>query len=141
MGTKNDEELQDLVDGFERHGKARKLRRSHPYVKDLIEVLKPSAARGLTRRLVLEALKKKRRDTGLPLPEKFDEAVQSVYNQHCVDSLVFTKRKVPMIDGIFFSPGGKGSGLWAVHVDRAELWLKAHCADLALQESPAIPPS
>jgi len=38
--------------------------------------------------------------------------------------MVFAKRKAPDTDGLFYSPEGKGSGVWAVNRDRAAAWLK-----------------
>lgn len=102
-------------------------RRQHPYVLDLMEVLKPHP-HGFARRSVLHTLEKNRQRDGLPIPPKFEEAVQSVYNRHCVDSMVFTKRKAHLSEGLFYSPGGKGSGTWAVHPERAAAWLKMKLA-------------
>lgn len=103
---------------------ARRFRRKHSYVVDLVEVLKPHP-NGLPRRVVLNTLKQKRKANDLPIPPKFEEAVQSVYNQYSVDSLVYKKRKAPRFDGLFFSPYGKGSGIWAVHGRRAEVWVNS----------------
>lgn len=95
----------------------------NPYVRDLIEVLMPHP-RGLSRRLVLHTLERKRKQTGLPIPEKFEQSVQSAFQRHCVDSLVFKKRKAPEWQGLFSFPQGKGSGIWAVYPDRANAWLE-----------------
>ena len=107
---------------------AKKLRLENPYVKDLIEVLLPHQ-NGLSRRMVLHTLERKRKQAGLQIPEKFEQAVQSAYNQHSVDSTVFTKRGKPESDGLFYSPRGKGSGIWAVYRDKAATWLEARIAE------------
>ncbi len=67
---------------------------------------------------------KNRHDAGLPIPPKFAQAVQGSFNRYCTDSMVFAKRKTPDSDGLFYSPLGKGSGVWAVNRDRAAAWLK-----------------
>ncbi len=104
---------------------AKKLRLENPYVKDLIEVLQPRS-NGLSRQLVLHTLERRRKTAGLSIPKKFEETVQSAYNQHCVDSSVFKKCGKPESEGLFYSPQGKGSGVWAVHRDKAAAWLRAH---------------
>ena len=116
----------DWLDQIIKEGQAAKqLRLDHPYVLDLIEVLKPYPTRGLARQSVLSKLEQNRKSEGLPIPQKFEESVQSTYNRYCVDSAVFVKRKAPVSEGLFFSPIGKGAGAWAVNVDRAKDWVKA----------------
>lgn len=124
----DDDWLATLLREFDADLAAKKLRRQNTYVRDLIEVLMPHP-RGLRRPLVLHSLEQKRKQASLPIPEKFEQSVQSAYNQHRVDSLVFTKRKAPESDGIFYSTQGKGSGYWAVYLDRATAWLEARLAD------------
>jgi hypothetical protein len=102
----------------------KRLRLAHPYVADLIRVLHPHGLQGFPRQAVLRALEKNRHDNGLRIPKKFDESVQGSYNRHCVDSGVFAKRNAPDSDGLFYSPAGKGSGIWAVNLERAAAWLK-----------------
>ncbi len=118
-----DDWLDQLLRDVQARIAKKELRLEHPYVKDLIEVLK-AYPRGLARQMVLHTLEKQRQRAGLPIPAKFEEAVQSSYNQHSVDSMVFKKRNAPPSDGLFYSPHGKGSGIWAVHLDRAAAWLK-----------------
>jgi hypothetical protein len=86
----------------------RRLRSAHPYVGDLINVLAPYGADGLSRQSVLRALEKNRRTTGLRIPTKFEQAAQGAYNRYCIDSTVFLKRNAPDSDGLFYSPIGKG---------------------------------
>ncbi len=100
-----------------------KLRKEHTYVEGLIKLLLPHK-NGMTRRWILDTLEKQRKDTGLPIPGKFEEAVQSSYNQNCVDSTVFRQRGLPDSEAPFYSPGGKGSGMWAVNSERARSWLE-----------------
>jgi hypothetical protein len=99
-------------------------RRNHPYVGDLIRTLWPYE-NGLRRPMVMHELERQRRKAGLPIPASFEEAVQSSYNQYSIDSVVFRKRNRPDSEALFYSPDGKGSGKWAVHRERASLWLKA----------------
>lgn len=119
--------IEDLLREVNAAIAAKKVRLENPYVKDLIEVLMPHP-RGLSRQLVLHTMERKRKQSGASIPENFEQSVQSVYNQHSVDSMVFVKRKAPESDGLFYSPEGKGSGLWAVNIDRATAWLKARLA-------------
>jgi hypothetical protein len=57
------------------------------------------------------------------MPEKFVNAVQSVYNQHCEKSDVFIGRNATLDEALFYPVGHKGSGRWAVNRERAEAWL------------------
>jgi|SRR5476649_1979144 hypothetical protein len=121
--------LEELEAYIERERALGELRKKHSYVGDLIRVLMP-LPNGLSRQMVLHYLNKQRQKDGLPIPPSFDNAVQSSYNQHSIDSDVFRKRKVPESEAIFYSPEGKGSGKWAVNRERAAAWLRAR-----LQES------
>ena len=123
--------LEQALREFEADEAAIELRRQHPYLMDLIEVLQPYP-RGLSRQIVLHTLEKQRQRDGLPIPPKFEQAVQSVYNRYCVDSLVFIRRKAPLSEGLFHSPGGKGSGIWAVHPERAAAWLRTKVGNKAV---------
>ena len=62
-----------------------------------------------------------RKPKDLPMPKKFEQTVQSAFNHHSAQSSVF---KSGPEDDLFYSPGGKGSGYWAVHRDKAEAWLR-----------------
>lgn len=101
----------------------RGLRSAHPNVGDLINVLALYGADGLSRQSVLRALEKNRRTTGLRILTKFEQAAQGTYNRYCIDS-AFLKRNAPDSDCLFYSPIGKGSGIWAVNLERAAAWLK-----------------
>lgn len=103
--------------------KIAELRRTRPWVRDLIRVLWPYDKRGRRRLLVIEELWRLRNPSGLPMPRKFEHTVQSTFNHHTSQSSRWNGRAE---DDLFFSPEGKGSGLWAVHRDRAEAWLLRH---------------
>ncbi len=98
-------------------------RKEHTYVEDLIRLLLPYKD-GLSRGIVLDWLERQRKEDGLPIPVTFEKAVQSAYNQNCADSAVFRKRSLPASEAPFYSPGGSGSGKWAVDPERAEKWLR-----------------
>ena len=51
------------------------------------------------------------------------QPVQSAFNQYCSQSLVFRKRGGQPEEELFYSVGGKGSGIWAVRRDGAREWL------------------
>ena len=108
------------------------LKKEHTYVEDLIKLLLPHK-QGMSRQAVLHTLEKQRRDVGLHIPEKFEPSIQSAYNQHCVDSRVFRRRKLPDAEAPFYSPGGKGSGRWAVNHERAKAWLEKRKRRLKLK--------
>lgn len=59
----------------------------------------------------------------LPLPKRMRETVQSRLNHYTSQSSVFTNRGGPLADDLFYSPGGKRSGTWAVRHDVARTWL------------------
>ena len=88
----------------------KRLRSAHPYVVDLIRVLWRHGAEGIERQKVLDALERQREREGLPIPNKFQEAVQGSYNAHCVGYRAFGEEQ---IDG-FGSPVlfTRGQRLW-----------------------------
>lgn len=88
----------------------RHLRRQQPYVVDIVSVLLPHED-GVNRQKVLEELENQRKRDGLPIPPKFEQAVQSSYNQHCVDSAVFQRRNRPPSEALFHTPR---RGTWAL---------------------------
>lgn len=119
----DDDTLARLLEEIDEENQLKMKRRGHTYVEDLIRILLPWRG-GLPRSIVLDRLEKQRKKDGLPVPERFEQAVQSAYNQNCVDSAVFRKRKLPNSAAPFFSPEGSGSGIWAVNPERAEQWLR-----------------
>ena len=86
------------------------LRRQHPYVVDVFFLLLPYED-GMSRQKVLEGLENQRMRDGLPIPPKFEQTVQSSYNQHCVDSAVFRKRSKAPSEALFRTPR---RGIWAL---------------------------
>ena len=114
----------DLVERFLRElreaAELKRKRKQHTYVEDLIRLLLPYKG-GLSRRRVLDMLERQRKETGLPLPATFEQAVQSAFNQNCSDSAVFRKRRLPDSEAPFYSPR---RGIWAVDSARAENWLR-----------------
>lgn len=108
-----------------------KLRKEHTYVEDMIKLLLPRR-NGMRRLHVIDDLEKQRQELGLPIPKKFEQTVQSAYNQNCIDSAVFQRRlrQHPDLVAPFHSPGGKGSGKWAVNPELARDWLKRRKRDL-----------
>lgn len=107
---------------------AKKLRLKNPYVLDLIWVLRPHAA-GLRRPLAMHLIEKNRKQRGLPVPRTLPDTVQSAFQQYCENSDVFKKRKAAPSDALFYWPQGKGAGVWAVHPERAEVWLREKLAE------------
>ena len=108
-----------LADSFEQ-----KWRREHPYTADLLQILLPLGSRGLPRTRVITEVALIRRKHDLPIPASFDETVQSVFNQHCVNSLVFRKRNIPS-DGLFSSRRDGREAIWSVIPEVAQAWLLA----------------
>ena len=123
-----DEWLSHLLEEYEKQRTARQLRDEHPYVKDLIEVLRPYAD-GVSRQIVLHKLEKDRQRLGLSIPPKFEQTVQSSYNRYCVNSLVYKRRKAPESEGLFHTPGGKRPVRWAVYPEKAAAWLQRRLSD------------
>ena len=125
----DDDILERLLREIEEARQLKKRRQKHTYVEDLMRLLLPRRD-GLPRSVVLDRLERQRRNDGLPIPKSFEQAVQSAYNQNCVDSAVFKKRGLPSSAAPFFSPEGAGSGIWAVDPERAEKWLRKRlCGD------------
>ncbi len=107
----------------------RVLRRANPYVLHLIDVLPDYRSDWLSRHKAIDVMERNRRAKGLPLPRRFDETVQSAFNQHCIHSNVFQKHNVPT-DGFFLSRRVGNRAYWAVDRDRAAEWLAKrglHC--------------
>jgi hypothetical protein len=99
----------------------RKLRRERPWTRDIIRVLWGTRSMSFDR--LTRQLWELRDPSGLPMPKRFEKTVQSCLNQHTSQSKVFARLGRPE-DDIFYSPGGKFSGTWAVHRERVIAWLK-----------------
>jgi len=101
---------------------ASRLREESGYVRDLICVLQ-SHAGGRRRWAVMQAIRKLRAEAGSPVPENFEHAVESAFQQHCAGSGVFNKTKSATKPALFHWPLGKVGGVWAVYSDKAETWI------------------
>jgi hypothetical protein len=117
----SDEELDQLFREFERQIAANQKRHEQPYVLDLIKVLRPYGPRGLKRHFAIRRVWELRQPSGLNIPKKFEQAVQSAFNRHNGQSLTFD---LPPEDDLFYPVGRKGSGIWAVHSHKVESWLR-----------------
>ncbi|MCW5696814.1 MAG: hypothetical protein KIS96_08785 [Bauldia sp.] len=115
--------LEEALAELEKQAQARKLRHDNPWARDLIRVLWPYP-KGLRRQYVLDRVWSLRNPVGLPIPRRFDQAVQAAFNAYNVESEVFKKSGRGQEDGLFYPFGGKGSGVWAVNHERAEAWLR-----------------
>ena len=126
----DDDTLKRFLREIDEESQLKRKRKGHTYVEDLIRILLSRKNRGMARSIVVDQLKRQRRQAGLPVPAAFEEAVQSAYNQNCVDSDVFRKRNLPNSAAPFFSPGGSGLGIWAVDLERVQEWRrKRRCVD------------
>jgi hypothetical protein len=101
----------------------KKLRLTNPWVLYLIKVLW-SRPHGVRRVDVMDQIRGLRAAKGLPTPRRFEEAVQSRFNHYAEESSVFQKRGAPPEEALFYSPKGKGTGIWACYPERAAAWLR-----------------
>ena len=101
---------------------ANRLREEAGYVMDLISVLQ-SHPGGRRRWAVMQAIRKLRTEAGTPVPENFEHAVESAFQQHCAGSGVFNKSKGATKPALFYWPLGKVGGVWAVYPDKAQGWI------------------
>jgi hypothetical protein len=106
---------------MERRFEVRQLRKERPWTFDIIRVLSGSSSTSMAR--LTHELWTIRNPSGLPMPKKFPETIQSCLNRHTSQSSRWTRKPK---DDLFYSPEGKGSGTWAVRRDVALEWLKAH---------------
>jgi hypothetical protein len=97
------------------------LRKERPWTFDIIRVLWGTTSFKSMAMLTHE-LWTIRNPSGLPMPKRFTETVQSCLNRHTIQSSRFTGKST---DNLFYSPQGKGSGTWAVRRYVAIEWLKA----------------
>ena len=119
--------LIELLARLEAAQRAKTLRLENPYVLHLVAILLPRGTRGMWRRDVIDALLERRKSAGLPIPRKFDDAVQSAFQRYCRQSDIFIKRGAPEELALFYWPK-KGSGLWAADTRIALAWAKRHDA-------------
>lgn len=99
-----------------------RLREETLYVIDLIRVLK-SHRSGRRRWAVMQSIRKDRAAAHLPIPENFEHAVESAFQQHCLESGVFNKGRGAKKPALFVWPLGKAGGVWAVDANAAKAWL------------------
>ena len=119
-----DDPLEDLYQEALAASHEKQWRRENSYVADLIEILWPNGKDGVSRRKAIDSMELLRRAKNLPIPDSFEQTVQSAFNQHCIQSAVFRKRNVPA-DGLFSSRRTGNSTRWIVHHDQATAWLIA----------------
>ena len=74
----------------------------------------------------LEEILWKLRHVDAPMPRQFRTVVYGTLSQYTSQSALFRQKRRRSCDDLFFSPGGKGSGTWAVHRDKAQEWLTRH---------------
>jgi hypothetical protein len=124
MGHVRDVERRDneLFQSSESLIAASRLREEAGHVMDLISVLQ-SHPGGRRRWAVMQAIRKLRAEAGTPVPENFEHAVESAFQQHCAGSGVFNKSKGATKPALFHWPLGKVGGVWAVYPDKAEAWI------------------
>lgn len=116
-------EFEKFFREIEQKGRVKRLRKSHPWVRDIIRVLWGFGEAGTTTARLVEELWSLRNPSGLPMPKKFRATVQSAINSHTSQSRLFRRLKRPTSDDLFYSP--KGRGTWAVHRAKATTWLEA----------------
>jgi hypothetical protein len=112
--------LEELLREAEEAQATTKLRLRNPYALHLIKILWPYQF-GVSRMIAIQDIWRLRSPTALPMPKKFEQTVQSAFQQHASESKVF--RGAPNED-LFFWPEGKGTGKWAVRRNKVEPWLR-----------------
>lgn len=83
----------------------------------------------------LEKVLWKARRTELPVPKNLRAAIYGKLSMYTSQSMAFRQKRKAYKDDLFFSPGGKGSGVWAVHRERAEAWLNGRIHRLQTRKS------
>ncbi len=114
----------DILDGRDPNLVARRLRTEHPYLVDLIAVLRANPA-GLRRWSVMRAIRRKREDSNLPIHQKFEDEVERAFRRLCADADSLKIRDCTAETALFYRPRERAGEVWAVYMDRAEAWLKA----------------
>lgn len=114
-------DVKEYVREVRRKEELNKKRKNQPWIYDIVQVLWMSQSY-LSMDQLTKAVWKSRQMSGLPMPERFSETVQSALNRYTSQSSQF---RGGTDDDLFYSPKGKGSGTWAVHRDRAAKWLKS----------------
>ncbi len=119
-----DEDLEEFFRGASALAATKKLKSANPFVLDLIIALWKHPE-GASRRFVIDAIEHRRYEIGLSIPKEFERAVQSAFNHHNCQSVVFQRRQALSDDDLFYPVGRKGSGTWGLYHDRALAWLRS----------------
>ena len=101
----------------------RRMQTDRLYLLDLVRVLRPHAG-GLRRWSVMRRIRAYRETAGLPVEQRMEDAVERIFRTNCADTEKFRRREAGPDAALFYWPQGKLGGIWAVHADRADLWLK-----------------
>jgi len=111
-------DLDELIREVRQRIEEQEWKRDNPYVVDLIEALAPHPE-GLERLHVIRDVGRLRRKKNLPMPKRLEETVQSAFQGYSSQSAAFRGGA-----DLFHWPRGKGTGIWAVHLERAKAWLR-----------------
>ncbi len=119
-------EMQRLLRQFDHaHSeKNKRPRKQRPWIRDIIAVLAPHP-NGLSMSQLLAALWAMR-GPALPMPEPFINTLQNRLSRYTAQSNMFWHKNPQPENNLFYSPGGKGSGTWALHRDKVADWLLHH---------------
>ena len=92
------------------------------YVFDLIAVLRTRAG-GLRRWAVMQAIRRNRAKARTEIPHRFEDDVESAFQQYCGESEVHKRGSVPQKPVLFHWPLGRDGGVWALNAEGADAWL------------------
>ncbi len=92
------------------------------WVRYIVEVLLAHPT-GLARQDVIDRVARKRSEAGYSLPRDIVRTVQSAFNGHHSGSSEFRRRGRKAEDDFLYPVGGKRSGIWGIHPEKAEQWL------------------
>ena len=101
----------------------------HLYLLDLVKVLRPHPA-GLRRWSVMRRIRACREAAGLPIAQRMEDEVERAFRNHCADSEKSRRHDTAPHTALFHWPQGKLAGVWGVHTDRADAWLKTQGIEL-----------